>query len=286
EHDQYIANYLKTGEAKILGIGREVVGLHKNGATIPLELTVSKIDHLRLFTGIMRDISQRKSLQKQLLTIGAKEQRRIGQDLHDGIGQEVMALGITANTLVEALEEQASAPSGASAVNAGGETLVLATRVATGLKQTLTQVRALSKGLVPVEVDAEGLMSALEDLTAQISQLHGISCAFECVEPVPIEDNQTATHLYRITQEAVTNAIKHAQTHDIRVTLETDPEAITLKIQDDGIGMPDKAQRKDGIGLRIMQYRNDLIGGMLTVERIEKSGTLVKCILRNDTQYD
>ena len=145
----------------------------------------------------------------------------------------------------------------------------------------MTQVRALSKGLVPVDVDSEGLMSALEDLTFEMSQLHGISCTLECAKAVRVPDNQMAIHLFHIAQEAVTNAIKHSQTRNIRVTLESDPQAITLKIQDDGIGIPDDAQSAKGIGLRIMQYRSDLIGGQLTVERVEQSGTLVKCNLRN-----
>ena len=285
EHDTYITNYLKSGEAKILGTTRELVGRHKNGEPVSLELSVSKIDHLQRFTGMMRDTSQRKSLQKQLLTISTDEQRRIGHDLHDGIGQELMALGITANTLVDIFKEQSENVPGASDLEIHGESLELAIRLTKGLKRTMTQVRAVSKGLVPVDVDSEGLMSALEDLTFEMSQLHGISCILECAKAVRVPDNQMAIHLYHIAQEAVTNAIKHGQTHNVRVTLEGAPQAITLKIQDDGIGISDDAHSAKGIGLRIMQYRNDLIGGQLTVERVEQSGTLVKCNLRNDSPH-
>ncbi len=144
--------------------------------------------------GIAQDITQRKRLEQEVLEIAASEQRRIGQELHDGTGQELTGLCMLADNLAEGLRESAPQES------------PLAERIAKGLKQSLSQVRGLSRGLVPVEVDAEGLMAALTELTNRISELQGVRCVFECIETVPIEDNFTATQLYRIAQEAITNA--------------------------------------------------------------------------------
>lgn len=92
EHDGHIARYLQTGQARILGISRETVGRRKDGSIVPIELTVVEIDHLRTFTGFVRDVSQRKRLERDVLEIASAEQQRIGQELHDGIGQELTGL--------------------------------------------------------------------------------------------------------------------------------------------------------------------------------------------------
>jgi two-component system, LuxR family, sensor kinase FixL len=267
EHDAYIARYLQTGEARIIGSGRELTGRHKDGHTFPIDLSISEIDHLQMFTGIIRNVSERKALQEHLLTIAAEEQRRIGQDLHDGVGQQVLALGMMAHTLTEMLKEQSPAE----------PHLGLAAKLAEGLKATLAQIRALSKGLVPVEVEAEGLMSSLMELATEISRLPGLSCRFVCDPPVQVSDSRKATHLYRIAQEAVANAVKHAQAHDIHIGLKSTEETITLTVRDDGIGIPVVDRCHDGLGLRIMQYRTNLAGGHLTIEPLAQRGTLVTC---------
>ncbi len=268
EHDQYLANYKQTGQAKIIGIGREVAGRRKDGSVFPLDLAVSEHhDGTQwLFTGIVRDITERNALQRQVLEIATEEDRRIGQDLHDGIGQQLTALLLTANTLLQTLHEQSK-----------GEQIVFATKLADGLKETLKQVRILSKGLVPVEVDSEGLMSALTDLAAQVSELEGIDCTFQCDEPVLVQNAEKATQLYRIAQEAVTNAVKHAQMRDIQIGLHATDEMIALTIEDNGIGLPPADERQDGIGLKIMQYRANLLGGQLSVLSPKQGGTLVAC---------
>ena len=270
EHDRYLANYHETGETKIIGIGRVVTGRRKDGSIFPIDLAVSKHHDGKqwLFTGIIRDISERKALQNEILNIAAEEDRRIGQDLHDVIGQQLMALGLTANTLRQTLQEQSTA-----------EQVAFATKLTDGLKETLEQVRVLSKGLVPVEVDAEGLMSALAELAATINDLNGITCMFECDRPVLVEETQAATHLYRIAQEAVTNAVKHARTDNIRIGLQEAGELITLTVQDHGIGLPPLDAQLGGIGLKIMRYRADLLGGQLTVGPAAQGGTLVTCVV-------
>jgi len=264
KHDSHLANYLKTGDTEIIGVSREMIGRRKDGTTFPLELTVGEIDHLRLFTGVMRDISQSKELQRDVLEIADEEQRRIGQDLHDDAGQELTALGL----MVESLTEE---------VDGNQRAVKLAGHITSGLKRVLGQIRALARGLIPVVVDAEGLMSSLSELAKKISQLHGITCSFECRKPVHVEDNQQATHLFRITQEAVTNSIKHGHAQRIQIGLDEDDRLLTLRVLDDGSGIQTTETQNDGLGLRIMNYRAGLIGAKLNVEPAEEGGTLVTC---------
>jgi signal transduction histidine kinase len=138
-------------------------------------------------------------------------------------------------------------------------------------------VRALSNGLVPVEVDAEGLVPALRSLAARISELHGVACSFECHHAVAIVDDQTAMQLYRLSQEAVTNAAKHGRPRHIVIRLGVEGERATLRVIDDGTGMPGKLENAAGTGLRIMRYRADLIGADLDIHAARPHGTIVTC---------
>ncbi len=269
EHDAYLARYLKTGEKKVIGTRRELQGRRKDGSTFPLELAVSEFQMggQRHFAGVHRDIGERKALEREVIEIAADEQRRIGQDLHDSIGQELTGLGLTSEALAEALREQDSPDAG------------LATRVAGGLRRVLGQIRMLARGLVPVQVDAQGLMSALEELAARVREQSGILCTFRCDEPVPVEDSATATHLYRIAQEAVTNAVRHGHAQHITISLAAEDTRIILGIRDDGVGIREPQGEGDGMGLRIMRYRAGLINAAVDVAPAEGGGTLVTCIL-------
>jgi PAS domain S-box-containing protein len=217
--------------------------------------------------GAALDITDRKRLEQEVLEIAALEQRRIGQELHDGTGQELTGLCMLADNLADALKEAAP------------DHMPMAQRIARGLRQALGQVRLLSRGLIPVEVDAEGLMAALTELAERISDLHAVHCVFEVAEPVPVDDNYTATQLYRIAQEAITNALKHGQANNVRVSLEARGDYITLRVADDGIGLPHANEPHAGMGLRIMRYRAGQIGAHLTVRSGPTGGTVVACTL-------
>ncbi len=223
-------------------------------------------------SAIGRDITDRKLLQREVLEIAAREQRRIGQDLHDDTGQELTGLAMLAQRLADELQSRSLPQAGTAA------------RIVDGLEQALNHIRALSKGLLPVEVDAEGLMIALADLAARTSELHGVNCRFECDEPVSINDNQTATHLYRLSQEAVTNAVKHGHAYCVLIRLAADHEFVTLSISDDGAGFLEGQRPGDGAGLRIMRYRADLIGAKLTIGANHPRGTRVTCTLPQRTE--
>jgi PAS domain S-box-containing protein len=246
----------------------ETQRLHRDGHALDVWLTMTALrdDDGRSVAIAMTesDITSRKALEREVLETAANEQQRIGQDLHDNTGQELTGLALMAQSLTEALAKRA------------GPEAPLAAKIADGLKLTLAHVRTLAKGLVPVEVDAAGLTSALADLTAQTASRHGIKCAFSCHRPVPLS-NFTATHLYRIAQEAITNSIKHGPAESIIVTLASAADVGTLEIIDDGAGIVDQERRGDGIGLRIMSYRARLIGATLHVERGVPAGTRVTC---------
>jgi PAS domain S-box-containing protein len=272
EHDGYLARYRDTGVKHIIGVSREVQGLRKDGSTFPMDLTINEwLDgDARMFTGIFRDETERKHLQREVLEISTQEQRRIGQDLHDGVGQELTGLGLMAKSLLDSLVEQESPE------------IELAVKVAKGLKLVLSQVRSLAKGLIPVEIDAHGLMAALEELAAHVCEQSGVICTLHCVQPVLFQENAVATHLYCIAQEAVTNALKHGHARHIDISLESDRQLITLCIRDDGVGISDQFAHMKGVGQRIMRYRSNLINAKFNVSSAEGGGTLVLCTLIKD----
>lgn len=275
EHDGYISRYLKSGEPRIIGIGRELTGRRKDGSTFPIDLAVSRLHDgtQDLFTGVIRDISERKTLQRELLTILSEEQRRIGQDLHDSVGQRLTGLGMLAASLATTLREHSPAD------------VKAASKLATGVEKTLDQIRKLSKGLLPVEVDAEGLKAALTELADTITHESGVHCDFDCKRPVPVEDNEHATHLYRIAQEAVTNALKHGKPRQVKISLAGDDKHIILSVRDNGKGISSEAWQAEGMGLKTMQYRAALIGATLSIDRVKTGGTLVTCRFVEDRTH-
>ena len=248
----------------------ETTRIRKDGQRIDVSLRISPLkDSSGAVIGasaIARDVTERKVLQREVLEIASREQQRIGQDLHDGTGQELTGLAMVAERLKGELADR-SLPQAAAAA-----------RIVEGLEEALGHVRALSKGLVPVELDAEGLMAALSDLAARTNQLPDVTCTFECDQPVRILDNQTATHLYRLSQESLTNALKHGHARNIVMKLTCDRDFITLHINDDGAGFEEK-NLSAGTGLRIMAYRAELIRGKLTISQVRPHGTSIKCKL-------
>jgi PAS domain S-box-containing protein len=287
EHDGYIERYQQTGEARIIGIGREVAGKRKDGSTFPADLAVSEIDHLGLFTAIVRDISQRKRLEKHVLDIASEEQRRFAQELHDGTGQELTGLSLFSDTLQEVLS---SAPRKELEGNAPwlleeadlARLRQIASRLSRGLAETNRHVRDLSRGIVPVQIDAEGLRSALEELVAATDAQQGITCHFECTGPIAVANNTTATQLYRIAQEALNNALRHGRADEIHISLLQQDNQIILGVSDNGIGF-DRATMHGaypadgGMGLRTMEYRAGMIGGVIRIGPNQADGTTVRC---------
>lgn len=271
EHGVRMARFLGTGQTHVMIGHREVAGRRKDGSTFPVGLSVSEVKQLQMFTGIVRDLSAIKQLQREVLEIAAEEDRRIGQELHDNIQQQLTGVGLLSRTVVDLLRS----PDLSSATIA--ETAKMASKVAEWIDNAAQQVRLLSRGLIPVEIDVEGLQSALADFACRISEQHGPRCTFQCQGEAGVSDNFVATHLYRIAQEAVHNAIKHGHPKTIDVSLVGLDQTITLRVLDDGIGIPETTSVGLGMGLRIMQYRAGLIHGAVRITTGPHGGTEVTC---------
>jgi PAS domain S-box-containing protein len=211
------------------------------------------------------DITERKHLERTILDIGAREQRRIGQDLHDGLGQHLTGIAFMAKVQEQKLAER-QLPEAADA----GKIVRL-------VNDAISRTRELAKGLAPVVVEAHGLMSALQLHAADVEKLFGISCCFQCDPPVAISDPRVATHLYYIAQEAVTNALKHGRAQNILIRLSRLDGRGTLVIRDDGKGLIAPAENHGGMGLQIMRYRAGMIGGTFEISSEKTQGATVTC---------
>ncbi|HUJ09953.1 MAG TPA: sensor histidine kinase [Verrucomicrobiae bacterium] len=218
-------------------------------------------------TALTAEMAERERLTKELLKISEREQRRIGQDLHDSVCQHFTATALAGQVLKERLAAR-SLPEAADA----GKIVAL-------VENGITLTRNLSRGLYPVELEAEGLMAALRELVAHASEQFKVDCRLECEQPVPIHDVTTATHLYRIAQEAITNAVKHGRAKRVVLKLSRSDAHTILSIMDDGVGLPDPLSESSGMGLRIMAHRSNMIGGALSVRRADRGGTIVTCTL-------
>ncbi len=215
-------------------------------------------------TGI--DITEREQLERALLNISAREQRRIGQDLHDGLGQHLTGIAFMAKVHESRLTERGIAEAADAA------------KIVRLVNEAIHKTRELARGLLPVVSDAQGLMSALELWAGEVEDLFGVSCRFQCETAVLIHDDAMATHLYHIAQEAVTNAIKHGSARSILIRLSAENGCGTLLIIDDGTGIREERVNAHGMGLHIMSYRAGMIGGRLQVGPQAGRGTAVTCI--------
>lgn len=266
-HDDYLADYLLTGQAKIIGTGREVVGQRKNGATFPMELAVGEVrlGDRRLFTGMIRDISERRQLEQAVAAAAEQERARIARELHDGLGQQLGGLLFMINGLCRDLQE-AFAP---QAETAGQVSKELATAI--------TQARNLSHELYAVPPQPDGLVQALDNLAGRVASGQGVVVGFAS-DAVLVHDQAVACHLYRIAQEAVHNALKHSRATRIEIDLTQKPAGVELRVSDNGIGF---APQPDfhGLGLRTMEQRARLFGGRLKVQAQPGAGVEVICFV-------
>jgi len=223
---------------------------------------------------LRREMAERQRLEEEILKVSEREQRRIGHDLHDNLCQHLTATALAGQVLGERLAAKAL-PEAADAAKVVGL-----------VEQGINLARNLARGLYPVEMEAEGLMGAFQELSANITRSGRFRCVFECQKPVLIEDDATATHLYRIAQEAVRNAMQHSKCKRIEITLSEDGGVVKLTVEDDGVGLPETTVPGGGLGTRIMAHRASMIGGSFSVEPAPTGGTIVTCSLPKVSRPD
>src|ERR1700683_3156518 len=215
--------------------------------------------------GVGFDITERKGLEEAILEISAREQRRIAQDLHDGLGQHLTGIAFMSKVLEQRLSDKTLPEA------------VEAAQIVKMVNQAIDNTRQLARGLHPVAAEPLGLMSALRKWASEVEALFHIGCSFRCAKQIAIHDANVATHLYRIAQEAVNNAIRHGKSQNIVIRLSGKNGPAVLSIQDDGEGFPKKPVNPPGVGLNIMNYRADMVGGSLKVQPNPDRGITVTC---------
>jgi PAS domain S-box-containing protein len=238
-----------------------------NGERRLIEFSVSQLA-ADLNLNILRDITEQRNLEREIQQISEREQRRLGQDLHDGLGQALTGIAFMAKVLEQRLQSKNSEDSAQA-----GEISKL-------LNEALMQTRNLSRGLCPVVLETNDIEAALLQLGSNLRTFFGITCTVKVDAKVRISDNAVAIHLYRIAQEATTNAIKHGKAKKIEIELFAEGCRLILRIRDDGVGIQKVDSTNKGMGLRVMHHRARMIGGAVSIRKEKDGGTTVICTLR------
>jgi signal transduction histidine kinase len=220
-------------------------------------------------TALTEEMAERQRLEREILEIGEGERRRIGRDLHDSVGQALTGTALASQVVKEKLASR-GLPEASDL-----------TRVIAMVEEVIELTRSLSRGLDPIDVDGLGLAEGLRELTERTSAVSPVRCEFVSESDVEVRDRGTATHLYRIAQEAITNALKHADAKSIQVRLDAGPGQLWLRVSDDGAGLPPVSRRRPGMGLRIMAHRAAVIGGSFAARRRPGGGTEIECRVPN-----
>jgi two-component system sensor kinase FixL len=258
------------GSGTQAGVERELIGVRREGFRFPAHLSVIgfQADGERRFAGFVRDLTIQKRLEHLILEISEREQRRIGGDLHDGLGQELTALSMLNSVLQKDLEAKHLPEAATSA------------RIAGMLDVARRQLYQTVHGLLPVAAEPGGLMSGLERHAESCRETLGCHCHFHCPVPVLMQDAAHATHLFRIAQEAIHNAVRHGRAEKITIRLlQADPGYVVLEVEDAGTGISGLMTGHSGVGLRSMKYRAEAMQGRLEVHRPACGGTLIRCVV-------
>lgn len=214
-------------------------------------------------------LEERRQLERDIVSVSEHEQQRIGRDLHDGLCQQLAAIGCAVRALSEDMQAK------------GIESARDAAQIEESLQQAVVEARNLARGIFPVHVDRSGLSTALRDLSQINSRLTGTRIEIQENTELQLDSPEAAMHLYRIAQEAVANAVRHGRARNILIKIELHGQSLHLIIEDDGKGMDPRAIRKaEGMGLRTMHYRAQAIGADLHFEPKLSGGTRVRCQLK------
>ncbi len=255
----------RSAPAEMIRSRHEAQGRRRDGTLFPIELAIAGGDQSPLLTGVIRDITEQKRLEAEVLRISEEERRRVSADLHDGICQELIGIQF----LTSVLRGELTTTRHPLAAQVG--------RIHDAIRDAAVQTRQVARGMTPVVRDGNGLAIALRQLTQVASSTHRMRCVFECKTPVAIEDPLVTNELYRITQEAIHNAIRHGQARRVTVRLQESAGCLLLTVMDNGSGLPKDISRVTGMGLHVMKYRAGLIGRLLVIQSRRRGGTEVIC---------
>jgi PAS domain S-box-containing protein len=208
---------------------------------------------------------ERSFMERSIATVSEKERQRIGLELHDVLAQQLAGIAF----LSKALERKLSARSSGCSSQAG--------KLAQLASEAVLQVRNLSSGLYPAELERRGLVAALRELALGQAQIYKIPCSFRQTGTPPVLDSRVSLNLYRIVQEAVANALKHSRASRVEIHFQVKKGDFQLIIADDGCGFSTKAGKSKGQGIPIMTYRAESIGALLQIESVRSQGTVVRC---------
>jgi len=216
---------------------------------------------------LTEELAERVRLENAVLEITERERRAIGHDLHDGLSQHLTGTALVAQAL------------GAKLASRSGEEAAEVQKIVALIEQGIEQTRSLAKGLLLAEIERDGLLTALQDLAAKTRVQFRIDCEFSCEAAVNLGESGTATHLYRIAEEATRNAVRHGRARRVTLALSSEADGLVLAVRDDGSGLPPASRRGQGLGLRIMAHRAAIIGASFAVEAQPGGGTCVVCRL-------
>lgn len=223
----------------------------------------------RLYEQLKGELEVRRRMEREILEISSREKRRIGQDLHDTLGQELAGIGFLAKALERKLQT-------AGVSNAGS-----AGQISELLSQAMLQTRRIARGLSPVDLMEEGLSGALQRLAQDTATMFNVSCEFAGNAAIRIHDHEVATHLYHVAQEAVNNAMRHGKASHIEIRISENERGGSLLIADNGRGVSKDAGAGEGLGLHIMKYRAEAVGGTFSLSCGDPEGTRAVCTFVN-----
>ncbi len=230
-------------------------------------LTVAMIPGTKQSLVAVLDVTDKRRLSEEILEISERERRKIGRDLHDDLGQHLIGIEALSSLLERRLKTQSNR-----------ETR-LAGEISELIKEATRKTKSLAKGLCPIDIEGGGLIASLKEFAELTQKVFGISCVFEYDKHIIIDDDTTAMHLYRIVQEATNNAVRHGRSDKVIISLTSEEDSIVLSIEDNGIGIPKNPDRRNSLGLNIMEYRATSIEATFQIQGRMTGGTEVICTL-------
>lgn len=260
------------GEAAIMGIVRDITERKKAEDDLKKHreqlagLVEERTSELTTANELLRaEIAERRVLEKAILKTEERELQRIGYELHDGLGQLLSALSLKSQSLEDTLKEKLIP----EAENAGRITFLI--------DKAKEHLRFLMQGSLPIERDKKNIVLSLEELASSTTRNFNVPCLFKSNRSVTIKNKAAILHLYRIAQEAVTNALKHGKPEHIEINLAKTNDMVKLTVKDNGIGITDIQNGKNGLGLKILNYRANMIGAALDIQSDINKGTSIEC---------